>query len=88
MQIRGTAFAPVQLHALAGDLAQSGQNSGAGRQKWVVDLCGKFADRRTQTPAALAVAGQQPMDFQARGQPMCGGPGQASAIAQFGQPAR
>jgi len=31
--------------------------------------------------AALAVARQQPMNFQARGQSVCGGPGQPSAIA-------
>ena len=75
------AFATVQLHALAGDLPQSWQNRRAGRQEWVVDLSGQLADRRAQTPTPLAVARQQPMNFQARGQSVCGGPGQPSAIA-------
>ena len=54
----------------------------------IVDLSRQFGQCGTEPPAAITVAGQQPMHLQARGKPMRGGTRQAGALAQFGQPTR
>ena len=87
-QILDGAFATVELHALAGDLAQPGEHRRPGGEQRVVDAGRQFGEGGPQPPAALAVAGQQPVHLQSRGQPVRGGPGQSGAVAQFGQPAR
>ena len=48
----------------------------------------QFVQRGSQPPAALTVAGQQPVHLQSGGQPVRGRAGQAGAVAQLGQAAR
>ena len=51
-QTRAGALAAVQLHALAGDLAQPRQHRRRRRQQRVVDLPGEFGQRGAEPPAA------------------------------------
>lgn len=78
----------VQLDALAGDLAEPRQHRGPRGQQRIVDVRGQFGEGRPEPPAPIAVAGQQAVGLQARGQPVGGGPGEAGPLHQFGQPTR
>ena len=82
------AFATVELDALAGDLPQPRQHDCARGQQRIVDLPCQFGQRGAEPPSAVFVTDQQPVDFQARGQPVCGGPWQAGALAKVGEPTR
>ena len=82
------AVAAVELHALAGDVAQPGQHRGRGLQQRVDAAVRELGQRRPGPPAPVRSAVQQSVHLQPHREAVRGGAGQAGAGAQLGQPAR
>ena len=83
------ALAPVELRALAGDVAQPGEHR-AGRLEQPVLAGGgrQLAESRAEHEPPLQVARDQPVVLQSRGQPVRGGPGEPGRRDQRRQAGR
>ena len=84
----GLALAPVELDALAGEVAQRRQDLLGGGQQRVVVAVRELGQGGPGTPATVGVALEQAVRLEADGEAVRGGAGEPGALAQLAQAAR
>ena len=78
------AVAPVELHALAGDVAQAGQDRGGGVEQRVRPATRELGQRRPGPPAPVRGPHEHPVHLEPDGEPVRGRAGQPGPLAELG----
>ena len=81
----GRAVAAVELDALAGEVAQPGQDVLGGREQRVAVTVGELAERGAGTPATVGLAHQQAVRLEAHREPVRRRARQPGALAELAE---